>query len=307
MKYLIILDRENQLCNRLFLTSHMIGFACETNRTLINLGFTEYASLFPATAGDLLCRYPVPGNRTGKSRVRFRNVAAWMIKGAYLLTTRLLPHRMIRSSICTIQSGYESTEGKTPAEQMQLQANLDSEELMVKTALAKFVIVRGPLVCAPESFRKHEPAIRAYFTPHAACLSTVNRLVDSLRGENRVLVGVHIRQGDYSTFLDGTYYYGIFQYRALMNRVKDLFLPKEPVFIVCSDEPMQPGYFHYEKTVIGPGTVAGDLYTLAACDYLMGPPSTFTNWASFYGNVPLYVIRDMAKTPALEDFAIFSR
>jgi hypothetical protein len=35
----------------------------------------------------------------------------------------------------------------------------------------------------------------------------------------------------------------------------------------------------------------GDLYALARCDYIMGPPSTYTQWASFYGNQPLYHLR----------------
>lgn len=30
-----------------------------------------------------------------------------------------------------------------------------------------------------------------------------------------------------------------------------------------------------------------DLYAFAKTDLLMGPPSTFTLWASFYGDVPL--------------------
>jgi hypothetical protein len=37
----------------------------------------------------------------------------------------------------------------------------------------------------------------------------------------------------------------------------------------------------------GPGSVVGDLYALARCDYIMGPPSTYTQWASFYGNRPM--------------------
>ena len=38
---------------------------------------------------------------------------------------------------------------------------------------------------------------------------------------------------------------------------------------------------------LGPGSVVGDLYALARCDYIMGPPSTYTQWASFYGNHPM--------------------
>ena len=30
-----------------------------------------------------------------------------------------------------------------------------------------------------------------------------------------------------------------------------------------------------------------DLYGLAACDYIIGPPSTYSHWASFWGKGPL--------------------
>lgn len=41
------------------------------------------------------------------------------------------------------------------------------------------------------------------------------------------------------------------------------------------------------QATFGSGDTVEDLYALAECDYLIGPPSTFTVWASFYGNVPL--------------------
>jgi hypothetical protein len=36
----------------------------------------------------------------------------------------------------------------------------------------------------------------------------------------------------------------------------------------------------------------GDLHALARCDYIFGPQSTFTQWASFYGNKPLLLLKD---------------
>jgi hypothetical protein len=56
----------------------------------------------------------------------------------------------------------------------------------------------------------------------------------------------------------------------------------------------------------GPGDPAGDLFSLAACDYIMGPPSTFTLWASFFGGVPLYTINNSSDSLRIESFAISS-
>jgi hypothetical protein len=65
-------------------------------------------------------------------------------------------------------------------------------------------------------------------------------------------------------------------------------------FIICTNE----------KNILLPATqnfsvlneerhFVEDLYLLAKCDYIIGPPSTFSLWASFYGSKPLYMIRDL--------------
>ena len=43
---------------------------------------------------------------------------------------------------------------------------------------------------------------------------------------------------------------------------------------------------------------------MSMCDYLIGPPSTFTSWASFIGNVPTYHIKNKYKKIELSDFVL---
>ena len=52
------------------------------------------------------------------------------------------------------------------------------------------------------------------------------------------------------------------------------------------------------------GNEIEDLITLSQCDYLIGPPSTFNIWASFYGEVPTYHIEDSEFEFELNDFRI---
>lgn len=44
---------------------------------------------------------------------------------------------------------------------------------------------------------------------------------------------------------------------------------------------------------------------MSQCDYLIGPPSTFTGWASYIGNVPLKYIESKNIDFTLEDFKIY--
>jgi len=41
------------------------------------------------------------------------------------------------------------------------------------------------------------------------------------------------------------------------------------------------------------GVPVEDMYALAECDYIIGPVSSFTQWASFYGNKPLFHLTDL--------------
>jgi hypothetical protein len=49
----------------------------------------------------------------------------------------------------------------------------------------------------------------------------------------------------------------------------------------------------------GPGEPVEDLHALSLCDRLVGPPSTYSAWASFMNAVPRYEIADPA-APLLE-------
>jgi hypothetical protein len=76
-----------------------------------------------------------------------------------------------------------------------------------------------------------------------------------------------------------------------MRELAGQFPGRKVSFLICSDEPRTEAEFPGLSVGLGPGSVVGDLYALARCDYIMGPPSTYTQWASFYGNQPLYHLR----------------
>jgi hypothetical protein len=121
-----------------------------------------------------------------------------------------------------------------------------------------------------------------------------------------VLIGVHVRRGDYEQFVGGRYFYSLEQYAAVMDRVRALFPDQAVAFWVCSNESLSPDSFPGLAVFAGLGGIMEDLYALARCDYVIGPPSTFSAWASFYGQVPLYSIRDVTHQPTRADFVVNS-
>ena len=116
--------------------------------------------------------------------------------------------------------------------------------------------------------------------------------MDRLRRDADIVVGVHIRHGDYRAWQGGKYFFPAARYAGWMQELAAQFPDRKVAFFVCSDEPRTAGEFPGLSVGLGAGSPVGDLYALARCDYIFGPLSTFSQWASFYGNKPLFLLND---------------
>jgi hypothetical protein len=150
---------------------------------------------------------------------------------------------------------------------------------------------------------KHLQHLIDYFSPAIEFKTNVDSLITDLRNQYDFLIGVHIRYGDYKTYKNGAYYYSLLEYAANMKKCKALFPSLHVGFIIVSNENIDAAYFedlpcHYSQSK----SMAEDLYCLSQVDYLMGPPSTFSAWASLSKNTPIYFIEDAMKDFSLADF-----
>ena len=131
-------------------------------------------------------------------------------------------------------------------------------------------------------------------------------LVERARRDAEVLIGVHIRHGDYRTYCDGVMYYSTAQYAAVMRSLERQLPDRAVRFLVCSDEPQDGAAFEGLDVTISREISAVDMYALSSCDYIIGPNSSFSQWASFIGNVPIHVL-DYKSAMLRDDIApIFS-
>ncbi len=108
-------------------------------------------------------------------------------------------------------------------------------------------------------------------------------------------LGVHIRRGDYAIWNDGKY---LFADEVFLRLIKQFVSqhPNTTVFICGNDPALDKEHYRTvlgsTKVVFPKGNAAEDLYVLSSCDYLIGPPSTFSLTASMYHDTPLYWIMD---------------
>jgi hypothetical protein len=278
-KLLVVGFRTGRMGNRLVLFANVIGFAAEHGYRVVNVAFHSYAHLFVNTRRDIYCRYPVarrrslfdviPGVAPAIRRTRIfyqfiRRASEWNdrfpILGKSVFTLREIPGQTIF---------------------------LDTPEVQSRMADAKVVFVHGWRIRAPESVRRHADLIREYFRPIAEYEQAARQAVERLRQKADVVVGVHIRLGDNWKWKGGQCYFPVSRYVTWMHELAEQFPGHKMAFLVCSDEPRHEQEFPGLAVGFGPDSPVGDLYALAQCDCIFGPISTYSQWASFYGNKPL--------------------
>jgi hypothetical protein len=155
------------------------------------------------------------------------------------------------------------------------------------------------------SLAEHGGLVRRIFTPRSRHQLHIDRCTGALRGSCASVVGVHIRRTDYATFQKGRFWYEDAVYRRWMELLQ-ASLPQPVGFLLSSDMPIDQQAFEGLIVQQAPGHELQDLYALAACDYLIGPPSTYTSWASFYGQVPLWHGTAAEEVPSPVHFKVHS-
>ena len=286
---LIIADKPGQLGNMLFVYANLIASAMENNFAVANPVFEDYADLFPSTCKDLLSRFP-----SGQSRIactpRRRKLTSELFRNAARVLSRLhLTLPWMRQ--ITLQDWNE-------------QLYLSDPNFLASLNSRQHVLLRGWLFRDAPALKKHVTAVRDFFRPHEHNQRRIDELISQARQNSDVLIGVHIRHGIIHFANTRKYFYTARRYAEMMDELTGLFPGRRVSFLICSDWPQDPQVFARFDVTFGTGDLIEDMYALARCDYLIGAPSTFTMWASFYNDVPLNIIRSADQQMNLSDFTV---
>jgi hypothetical protein len=289
--------RCGRLANRMILFANFVALAEEQGHRLINLTFHSYSEFFEGTRQNIYCRYPRPKR------------LSWMdlIPGvaAFLRKTRI-PYHLTRA-VAALNERFPlfgkavMTLHELPGTKITL---LDGPEYQEKIRPAKIIFVYGWWLRTPALVKKHADKIRAYFKPVEEFETASREAIESLRRKADVVIGVHIRHGDYRGWFDGKYYFMAARYAAWMHELAAQLPDRRVAFFVCSDEPRSLGEFPGLTVGLGTNSPVSDIYALSRCDYILGTKSTFSQWASFYGGKPLLQVCGTDEPAKLENFRV---
>jgi len=280
---IVISERFGKLGNRLLRYARTLALAELLDCSVLDLSFYEYAYCF---------RPEEPHERS-----------------AFRFLPRLLGRR--RFDVIT---GALATSGSFVRLSDYVRASgRDHHEGIPITPLAhhvKFNVV-SHLLCdqfgyylKPDSLLGLLPRLRRIFRIAPEFQDKATQLVEGLSDPTGVLIGVHIRTGDYRTFGDGIFYFENSAYAAAMRDTlaHPLFRGRNVRFLIVSDEPVpvERDFAGLPVHYFGQQQMATDMALLSACQYLIATNSTFSGWVSYLGQIPRYVLTRANPAPDWE-------
>ena len=295
---LVVFWNNGQLGNRLFYFSHFIAFATETKSKLLCLFFSRkakhYAEPFEGTCKNLVGFYPKP---IASSNFFIYRACDWVLFKIFKIAKKY----NFNNSIISIYT--PQIEGKEDSQTYAVKdfINNPKRKKSILTFYNSYIFWHDNT-----DLQKYHSQITAYFKPIEPYWSNIKHYSKEIKNEypGAVVIGVHIRRGDYKEWADGMWYFEDDAFAMYLQNIERELLPKKSVFVVCSNEDVD--FRNYENLTLrkSTGHIIEDMYILAECDYIIGPHSTYSMWASFYGQKPLYKMRKDKTEFSISDFKV---
>lgn len=246
---------KSQMCNNLLQYAHVYAWGREHGRKVISMRFSYKYQYFH------ICHTSLTG-------------FGWYLFAKYMSAIGLLPTASFKYADC------------------------DHAALECKMLRHRHIVVSGWNVRFYDLFLKYRQEICDLFTLDPKYTEPVKEKMHKAETVqcamvNGLRLGVHIRRGDYAQWGDGKYYYADEVYAAHINRFAQMH-PKATVHVYLSTN--DAGVTAEKFQTLCPqvhihhlqGSAPEDLFMLSECDYLIGPPSTFSLVAAMYRDLPLY-------------------
>lgn len=252
--------------NRLSLSARFIAHVEEHGGTYLNLAFQPYNRFFEGTRGKLFLRYASSKGRKPDGAPRWRRPFAVRTDGWF-----------------------------------KRDVDMSSPEFLDLERRASILFCGIWLFRDKEAFRKHAATVRRFFRPVAKWREPAEACVAAAREGADRLVAVHMRLTDYAKFNGGAWFYAPADYRRWMEQTAALRSGRTR-FLLFSDAPIPTEAFDGLDWRPGPLHPVSAQHAMSLCDAILGPPSTFSGWASFMGRVPRMEVKSRDQTVRLESF-----
>lgn len=287
----IIAGKAGRLGNRLFQGAHFMGNALNRGYRLLNPSLGEYAPYFEGSARDPLCGFPEAwGDMDPEFAAQCRDLLFGVAHAAGIASS-LIRFPGVRGIDIRC---YDEEDGGG--------LELNGSDFLKLLDEVVYILPMGWKFCDHAGLLLHRERIARYFTPVESIRKPAEKALQRARELGQRVIGIHVRQEDYRNWQGGIYYFETECYVRWMHQSVECFKGENVSFVVCSSDRLDFRSFEGLQCVLGPGTSVGDLHALSLCDLIMGPPSTFSQWASYHGDVPLCALKNRDQVVSKKDF-----
>jgi hypothetical protein len=255
------LRKFGRLGNRLFTFSNLISFSDKHKTPIVMPAFDDYRRLFSYFKERRACTYGTPASESVMNPLIMKAAG----KVGLLPTVLFWEQRDVF---------FDSEDAADP----RLKKMIDS----------RLVLFEGWNFRSRKAIWESRDNIRRVFAPVPEIAEPIAQRIADMRKRGDMLIGIHVRWGDYR----GTErFHELADYFQRMEELRAVYAPAKVVFLVFSDEALSSAQLPENSWFCSGSLPVQDMYTLAECDCIAGPPSTFSMWASFYGGHPLFLMK----------------
>lgn len=267
---------EGRLANRLLISAHALAYCIRNKETFIDLSFYHFAGYYFLKSDNV------------KIKVKFISSRFLTKIFVWLLSKIVLTGRFLDSD--NLIDSYKTGWNHTEIESLKRRRN-------------RILYISGEGFRDTTGVKIHRNIIIEIFNPISEYQIKANQIVAEVRKASDRLVGIHIRRGDYRNWYPKYCLEDSF-YNDLISQIENLSAGQTTVrFLVCSDEEVDETKYESNVSFSKQDPVT-DMILLSRCDLIVGPPSTFSVWASYYGNVPLFTIFELPVKIDLQKFKV---
>lgn len=245
------------MCNNLLQYAHVYAWGRAHGRKVISMRFSYKYQYFK------ICRTSLTG-------------FGWYLLAKYAAALKLLPTASFKDADC------------------------DQRALEQKMLKHRHIVVSGWNVRFYDHFLTYRDEICELFRIDEQYTLPVRKKMQEAEQNSPLTstltplrLGVHIRRGDYAQWQYGKYCFNDEVYARHINRFATLH-PEETIHVYLSTNDPEVSAETYQqfcpkvKIHLLQDSAPEDLYMLSTCDYVIGPPSTFSLVAAMYRDIPLY-------------------
>ena len=306
-KLIIFTHGGGRFANQLISYAQLIAFLTDNDYKydLINLAFAPYSDLVLSTSHDYFCSLPTKHNQFNFLNLLykrfkylpskyFNQINKTVIKSLYLYSMFSVQTQTIIVSAANGIKVFGKRFDELPMEQKIDQLDLEKASNTSLFDKNKITFLCGWQIRCWNLVIKYQDQIRKSLSLNPMYMDIAKKFTHNLRQQYDFLIGVLIRQNDYKRWLNGRYYFETEQYIDWIIQASTVFKDYGKVgFIIAADQPKELDQFSSLNAYFSTGIAGGEghylesMAELSLCDIIMTPPSTFSTWSGFLGNIPI--------------------